>query len=81
MEYLREPLGIGNRHVGYVYLVDADMKVRWAGGGLALKEEAESLRACADSTKRSQSLNQSRAAALANTLERQQKQARVWVMI
>ena len=46
MEYLREPLGIGNRHVGYVYLVDADMKVRWAGGGLALKEEAESLRAC-----------------------------------
>ena len=46
MEYLREPLGIGNRHVGYVYLVDEDMKVRWAGGGLALKEEAESLRAC-----------------------------------
>ena len=47
MEYFREPLGMNNKHIGFVYLLDANLKVRWAGGGLALPSEAESLKRCA----------------------------------
>lgn len=47
LEYLREPMGMLNKHVGYVFLVDAGGKVRWAGGGWATSEEEESLRKCA----------------------------------
>ena len=46
LEYLREPLGMNNKHIGFVYLLDANLKVRWAGGGLALPSETESLKRC-----------------------------------
>ena len=44
LEYEREPLGMNNRHIGFVYLLDQDLRVRWAGGGLATPVESESLR-------------------------------------
>ncbi|KAH7886843.1 ATPase assembly factor ATP10 [Phlebopus sp. FC_14] len=46
MEYVREPLGIVNKHVGYVYLVDEQLKVRWAGCADAKVEEAKALEQC-----------------------------------
>ncbi|KAF8587188.1 hypothetical protein K439DRAFT_1630891 [Ramaria rubella] len=46
MEYLREPMGMTNKHVGYVYLVDEKCRIRWAGCGFAAEEEPESLRIC-----------------------------------
>ncbi|TDL22825.1 hypothetical protein BD410DRAFT_199975 [Rickenella mellea] len=46
MEYEREPLGMTNKHIGFVYLLDQNLKVRWAGGGLARDEESRSLRTC-----------------------------------
>ena len=46
MEFVREPLGMNNKHIGFVYLVDPSLKVRWAGGGLAVPEESDSLRRC-----------------------------------
>ncbi|KAI0676381.1 ATP10 protein-domain-containing protein [Trametes maxima] len=46
MEYLREPLGIANRHVGYVYLVDPKLKIRWAGCADPKAEEIAALRTC-----------------------------------
>ena len=47
MEMVREPLGIENKHVGYVYLVDSSRKIRWAACGKAAPGEAESLERCA----------------------------------
>ncbi|THH06025.1 hypothetical protein EW145_g4364 [Phellinidium pouzarii] len=47
MEYAREPLGMNNKHIGFVYLLDQNLRVRWAGGGLATAEESASLRTCA----------------------------------
>ncbi|KAH8113862.1 ATPase assembly factor ATP10 [Phellopilus nigrolimitatus] len=47
MEYVREPLGMNNKHIGFVYLLDQQLRVRWAGGGLATPAEAESLKVCA----------------------------------
>lgn len=46
MEYLRGPLGVANKHIGYVYLVDENLKVRWAGGGDAMEEEVLGLERC-----------------------------------
>ncbi|CDO70557.1 hypothetical protein BN946_scf184579.g13 [Trametes cinnabarina] len=46
MEYLREPLGIANRHVGYVYLVDPKMKIRWAACADPKSEEIAALVTC-----------------------------------
>ncbi|KAH9899223.1 ATP10 protein-domain-containing protein [Cubamyces lactineus] len=46
IEYLREPLGIANRHVGYVYLVDPNMKIRWAACADPKAEEIAALRTC-----------------------------------
>ena len=46
MEYVREPLGMNNKHIGFVYLLDEQMRVRWAGGGMAIPEESTSLRKC-----------------------------------
>ena len=34
-----------NKILGYVYLVDANCRIRWAGCGLATNDEAENLRA------------------------------------
>jgi ATPase complex subunit ATP10 len=46
MEYVREDLGMVNKHVGYVYLVDEMCKVRWAGCADAKVEEAKALEKC-----------------------------------
>ncbi|SCV71122.1 BQ2448_2710 [Microbotryum intermedium] len=46
LEYVREPLGMTNKHVGYVYLVDWTGKVRWAGCDWATLNEEEALRKC-----------------------------------
>ncbi|KZO94195.1 hypothetical protein CALVIDRAFT_501771 [Calocera viscosa TUFC12733] len=46
MEYYREPLGCTNKMLGYVYLLDEDLKVRWAGGGHPNPEEQVSLHRC-----------------------------------
>ncbi len=48
MELLREPMGIENRHVGYVYLVDENVKIRWAGCSHASPEEIQALSVCTD---------------------------------
>ncbi|GAA5901462.1 hypothetical protein JCM6882_006284 [Rhodosporidiobolus microsporus] len=47
LEYLREPLAMTNQHVGYVFLVDWNRKIRWAGCSWATVEEEEALRRCA----------------------------------
>jgi ATPase complex subunit ATP10 len=46
MEYLREPLGMTNSRIGYVYLVDENLKVRWAACADAKEEEEEALIRC-----------------------------------
>ncbi|KAI0298684.1 ATP10 protein-domain-containing protein [Multifurca ochricompacta] len=46
MEYVREPLGMTNGRIGYVYLVDENLKVRWAACADAKKEEEEALIRC-----------------------------------
>lgn len=46
MEYVRDPLGMTNSKVGYVYLIDENLKVRWGGCADATKKEAESLERC-----------------------------------
>lgn len=46
MEYVREPLGMANKHVGYVFLVDENLKIRWAGCGDAKAEETSALEQC-----------------------------------
>jgi hypothetical protein len=46
-EYVREPLGMTNGRIGYVYLVDENMKIRWAACADAKKEEEEALIRCA----------------------------------
>lgn len=43
MELLRPRLGLHNQYVGYVYLVDEQCKVRWAGCAFAEQEEREAL--------------------------------------
>ncbi|KAF8609167.1 hypothetical protein BDV93DRAFT_518022, partial [Ceratobasidium sp. AG-I] len=46
MEFLRVPLGMENKHIGYTYLIDENLKVRWAGCGFARPEETEALTNC-----------------------------------
>ena len=46
MEYVRDPLGMTNSKVGYVYLIDENLKVRWGGCADATLKEAESLERC-----------------------------------
>jgi ATPase complex subunit ATP10 len=46
MEYLREPMGMVNSRVGYVYLVDPNLKIRWAGCADAKDEESRALETC-----------------------------------
>ncbi|OCF76053.1 hypothetical protein I204_03350 [Kwoniella mangroviensis CBS 8886] len=41
---ITNPLGIDNKLLGYVYLIDQNLKVRWAGCGTASPEEAQALR-------------------------------------
>jgi ATPase complex subunit ATP10 len=44
MEYVRDSLGMVNKHIGYVYLLDEYLKVRWAACGDGKPEEADALR-------------------------------------
>jgi len=46
MEYLREPMGLVNRMVGYIYLIDENLKIRWAAGGDATMAELKALENC-----------------------------------
>jgi len=46
MEYVREPLGMTNSRIGYVYLVDENLKIRWAACADAKIEEEEALIRC-----------------------------------
>jgi len=46
MEYVREDMGMVNKHVGYVYLIDESCRVRWAGCADAKQEEAKALENC-----------------------------------
>ncbi|CAA7267251.1 unnamed protein product [Cyclocybe aegerita] len=46
MEYLRDPLGMTNSKVGYVYLIDENLKIRWGGCADATLREAQSLESC-----------------------------------
>ena len=38
------PLGIENQLLGYVFLIDDNAKIRWAGCGPATEKEAQDLR-------------------------------------
>jgi mitochondrial ATPase complex subunit ATP10 len=42
----KEAIALHNKHVGYVYLVGPDGKIRWAGGGFAEHREQQALVAC-----------------------------------
>lgn len=46
LEYIREPLGMTNKYIGYTFLVDENLRVRWAAGGDAKAEEVEGLKRC-----------------------------------
>lgn len=41
-------MGLMNRHVGYVYLVDAACRIRWAGCADPKPEEIEALQVCTE---------------------------------
>ncbi|KAE9406187.1 hypothetical protein BT96DRAFT_791879, partial [Gymnopus androsaceus JB14] len=45
-EYDKEAIGLTNNRVGYVYLVDENLRIRWAGCGDATVEEARALEVC-----------------------------------
>ena len=42
-DMMKEAIGLLNDKTGYVYLVDGESKVRWAGSALAEEGEKESL--------------------------------------
>jgi len=46
MEYLREPMGLENKYVGHVYLLDQNCKIRWAAGADPTPEEIINLERC-----------------------------------
>ncbi|KAG6916737.1 hypothetical protein DXG01_005557 [Tephrocybe rancida] len=46
MEYVRDALGMTNNKVGYVYLIDENLKIRWGGCADATPEEAAALELC-----------------------------------
>ena len=48
MEDIRQAIALDNKHVGYVYLVDENVKIRWAGCADAAPEEREALLRCTD---------------------------------
>ncbi|EIW67444.1 hypothetical protein TREMEDRAFT_17176, partial [Tremella mesenterica DSM 1558] len=41
---MTSPLGIENKLLGYVYLIDPNAKIRWAGNAMASEEEVDNLR-------------------------------------
>lgn len=46
MEYVRDALGMTNSRVGYVFLIDENLKIRWGGCADATDEEVRSLENC-----------------------------------
>lgn len=46
MEYVREALGMTNSRVGYVFLIDEGLKIRWGGCADATEAETRSLESC-----------------------------------
>ena len=46
MEYVRDALGMTNSRVGYVFLIDENLKIRWGGCADATDEEVRSLESC-----------------------------------
>lgn len=46
MEYLRDPLSMTNSKVGYVYLIDENLKIRWGAGADPTLEEVQALESC-----------------------------------
>ncbi|KAI0701366.1 ATP10 protein-domain-containing protein [Cytidiella melzeri] len=46
MDYIREDIGLGNKYIGYVYLVDDQCRVRWAGCADPQPGEIQALRVC-----------------------------------
>jgi mitochondrial ATPase complex subunit ATP10 len=46
LEYVREAMGCLNSKIGYVYLVDEQVRIRWAGCADAMAEEAQALLSC-----------------------------------
>lgn len=45
-EKLKEGVGMMNNFVGYVYLVDSECRIRWAGSGPAALDELETMHSC-----------------------------------
>ncbi|KAJ2501479.1 Mitochondrial ATPase complex subunit atp10 [Coemansia sp. RSA 1972] len=43
VEGLRKSMGIANSLIGYVFLIDKELRVRWYGNGLAVMSEAQSM--------------------------------------
>lgn len=46
IEYVRDALGMTNSRVGYVFLIDENLKIRWGGCADATDEEARALESC-----------------------------------
>lgn len=46
MEYVREAMGMTNSKVGYVYLIDESLRIRWAGCADPTPEEIQALESC-----------------------------------
>jgi ATPase complex subunit ATP10 len=46
MEYMKEAMGMVNTRVGYVYLVDDNLKIRWGACADAMEEETLALENC-----------------------------------
>jgi mitochondrial ATPase complex subunit ATP10 len=46
LEYIREPLGMTNQYIGYTFLVDKELRVRWGACGDPMPEEAAGLERC-----------------------------------
>ena len=46
--YIRDDLGMTNHHLGYVYLLDTQCRVRWAGCADPMPAEVEALKVCTE---------------------------------
>ncbi|KAF6764237.1 F1F0 ATP synthase assembly protein Atp10 [Ephemerocybe angulata] len=46
VEYIREAIGMTNSKVGYVYLIDENLRIRWAACAEPLPEEVQALESC-----------------------------------
>jgi mitochondrial ATPase complex subunit ATP10 len=79
---MRDAIGFLNSKVGYVYLIDAECKIRWAGSGIANDVEKASLvkavRKLAEDKRgkdRQERLEAKRVAAVTGTLDSQEEPA------